>query len=113
MGKLPCADDEVWNAVSIDVSHPRAMQFGERDPPGILRLVVIHDHVPDKRDIAIGRPFLLEPGQPETMGFKRGDYVIQSITVHVVDGHRCPARDNPPPASEFLRMVLPQLVAAA
>src|ERR1700734_1063661 len=104
MGKLPFADDEVWNAVSIDVSHPRAMQFGERDPTRILRLVVIHDHVPDKRDIAIGRPFLLEPGQPETMGFKRSDYVVQPVAVHVVDRHRRAARDDPPPASKFLRM---------
>ena len=38
MRKLALADDEVRNAVSIDIGDPRAMQLGERDAAGILGL---------------------------------------------------------------------------
>ena len=47
------------------------------------------------------------------MGFKSGDYIVQPVAVHVVDRHRRSARGDPPPASKGLRMVLPQLIAAA
>ena len=105
---LPC--HEIGNAIAIDVGHRRAVHLRDGDAAGVLRRIVVDDHVPLERDLSCRVALLLEPGEPESMG-------IQTRRRRRSDGRRSrrtPPSRTPPapfgasPSAEGVRVVRPQ-----
>src|SRR5258708_8153167 len=80
------ADDEVGNAVAVDVSRRRPVRLGKGEITGVLRREVPRDLVLDKRDDAGRVALLLEPRQPEAMRLRRCHHVVQPVPVDVIHG---------------------------
>ena len=87
----PFAHDEVRDAVAIDVGERGSMGFGERNTAGVLRGIVVGDHVHDERDVAGAVALLLEPSQPVAVSAEAGDHVVEPVAVDVINSHACPA----------------------
>src|ERR1700722_12286121 len=111
--EVSLTDNEVWDTVSIDIGNGCTVQLGEGDPPGVLSIVVIHDHVLDEGNLTAGGALLLVPSQPETMRVQRGDDIVQAIPVDVKDSDLRSTIGNAAPPAKGMRMVLPWLIATA
>jgi hypothetical protein len=81
------SDDEVRNAVAIDIGNGGAMKFREGDATGVRSVVIVHDHVLNEGDISVCCAFLLESGQASAVGFERSDDVVQPVAVDVSDAN--------------------------
>jgi hypothetical protein len=108
------ADEEIQDAVLVDVGERRPVRLRERDTAGIPIEEAVHDHVTHERDLAGRVALLFVPREAEPVAFERRDHVIQLVAVDVVNPHfgapGAPLRRAP--AAQFHRMVRPQLLAA-
>src|SRR2546421_2615123 len=60
------------------------MHLGNRHVAGVLRRVVIDDHVTVERNSAVLVALLLEPGESEPVRVQPGDDVVELVAVDVV-----------------------------
>src|ERR1700694_716351 len=101
MRPVTLSGDDVRNAVAIQVRKRHGVEFGESDVARVLGREIAHNRVLDKRDGPVLIPLLLEPRQAPSVSRERGDDVIQTVAVYVVDAHLCAA------AAEANRMKFP------
>ena len=80
------ADDEVGNAVAIDVAEARSVGCENVTPPAFFversSMMMCRSN-----EILPWRALLLEPRQPPSVRGKHRHDIIQLVAVHVVDRH--------------------------
>src|SRR5262245_23212337 len=91
MGIEPLADDEVCDAIAVEIREGRSVRFAESDIPGVLRGQVTHDVVPHEGNVPLRVALLLKPGKtPAVRGNRRHD-IVPPVAIHIVDTHLRPA----------------------
>src|SRR3569833_810161 len=81
------ADNEVRNAVTVNIAEGGSVRFCEDFITGILSSGSFGDGVFHERNLAAAVTLLFEPGQAVAMCLQRSDHVRKSVAVDVVDTH--------------------------
>src|SRR4029078_8167576 len=79
-------DDEILQAIAIEIGHRERVRLREADAELCLRAAVAHEFVFFERDLAT-RFHLLEPRESPAVRVERGDDVRESVTVYVIRKH--------------------------
>ena len=100
-------DDNVRNAVAIQIRESRCMELGKCHVACVLSRKITHNLVLDERDVAILVSLLLVPSQAPSVSRKRSHHVSQAVAVHVEHTHLRAA------ATEVDRMKFPRPLGCA
>src|SRR5205814_9634615 len=72
------------NTIAVDIGGKRGVHLRDRHVAGVLRRIVVDDHVTFERDPAIPVSCLREPGQAESVCVQPSDDIVETVAVDVI-----------------------------